>query len=200
MNTPNPTPSPDKLAETPTRPISRDYKGDGSTRDYIEDLNAYADAKERELAAVVAERDGNGKRATRAEKKWDELLGRLDVAESALTQLRAENEKLRGELTEAEKYATGVHTCHDSCPRVACVLRREVAHLKAELERAGGVATAASALTAKMAMIHDDPLYRAVWECAANHGVSYYHGPTYEAELKTLNAALSAHLNPKKTP
>lgn len=52
--------------------------------------------------------------------------------------------------------------------------------------------SAARALCKKMDMIHDNPLYQAVWTCAWNHGVNYTHGPTYELELKALKAAVKS--------
>jgi hypothetical protein len=59
---------------------------------------------------------------------------------------------------------------------------------------------AARALCDKMRLIHDDPLYQAVWTCAWNHGVNYTHGPTYEHELKALEAAVKAANNVSATP
>lgn len=52
------------------------------------------------------------------------------------------------------------------------------------------VVKAAKVLADKLAVIHEDPLYRSVWWCAANHGISYKDGPTYERELAALNVAL----------
>jgi hypothetical protein len=51
---------------------------------------------------------------------------------------------------------------------------------------------AARSLCEKIRLIHDDPLYQSVWTCALKHGVSYRHGPTYEHELKALEAAVKA--------
>lgn len=58
--------------------------------------------------------------------------------------------------------------------------------------RCDDLLAAARSLCEKMRMIHDDPLYQSVWTCAWNHGVNYTHGPTYEHELKALEAAVKA--------
>ena len=39
---------------------------------------------------------------------------------------------------------SGIHTCHEECPRVACVLRREVEKLKAERDEASDLCAAIS--------------------------------------------------------
>lgn len=67
----------------------------------------------------------------------------------------------------------------------------ENAELKSEPQvRCDDLLAAARSLCEKIRLIHDDPLYRAVWICAWNHGVNYTHGPTYEHELKALEAAV----------
>lgn len=51
-----------------------------------------------------------------------ELINAAQPAATAITDLEAQVERLSGD---------GIHTCHDQCPRVACVLRREKADLEA---------------------------------------------------------------------
>lgn len=68
----------------------------------------------------------------------DDLLERLEAcAEDCWGELAceaaAEIRSLRVEL-ERRKY-DGIHTCHDQCQRVACVLRRENEALRAQVEQ-----------------------------------------------------------------
>jgi len=46
-----------------------------------------------------------------------------ELADAEIAALEAENERLRGLVNDLE--AKGIHTCHDECQRVECVLRRE---------------------------------------------------------------------------
>jgi hypothetical protein len=64
----------------------------------------------------------------------------VPAAGQVMRNAAAEIRSLRAEI-ERRKY-DGVHTCHDQCQRVACVLRRENEALRAQVEqeRAGIVA------------------------------------------------------------
>lgn len=50
----------------------------------------------------------------------------IDLLQKENKRLRAENERLT---------ADGIHTCHDQCPRYACVLRRERDTALSDVER-----------------------------------------------------------------
>lgn len=52
--------------------------------------------------------------------------------EAAVTTAQAEADALRAEV-ERLSY-DGIHTCHDSCPRLPCVQRREIERLREVLE------------------------------------------------------------------
>ena len=77
-------------------------------------------------------------------KRWPALyhpLGSLAGPEVAMMvlasdydALMAENARLKQQVEQLT--VNGVHTCHDECQRVACVLRREVEKLKAERDEA----------------------------------------------------------------
>jgi hypothetical protein len=54
--------------------------------------------------------------------------------EAAITTAQAEAEALRAEV-ERLSY-DGIHTCHDSCPRLPCVQRREIERLREALREA----------------------------------------------------------------
>ena len=66
-------------------------------------------AKDAEIEALRAEREVIGAEAT----KYAGKSGRLE----------AKVERLQAELDN--RWAQGVHTCHDECQRIACVLRRQ---------------------------------------------------------------------------
>lgn len=54
--------------------------------------------------------------------------------DAEIAALKAENERLRGRVNDLE--TASIHTCHDQCQRVECVLRRRVAELESELQEA----------------------------------------------------------------
>jgi hypothetical protein len=54
-----------------------------------------------------------------------------DALRDLLTTAQAEAEALRAEI-ERLTY-DGIHTCHDGCPRLPCVQRREIDALRAEV-------------------------------------------------------------------
>ena len=60
------------------------------------------------------------------QKTVAEACALIDRLMAQNKQLRAENERLT---------ADGIHTCHDQCPRYACVLRRERDAALADVER-----------------------------------------------------------------
>lgn len=59
-----------------------------------------------------------------------------------------------------------------------------------DTERIRELEEKASALVAKLRLIHGDGRYLAVWQIAQNH-IGPYSGPQYEAELAALDAALA---------
>ena len=68
--------------------------------------------------------------------KYDRDVGELAFLiarhrEAALTTAQAEADALRAEV-ERLSY-DGIHTCHDSCPRLPCVQRREIERLREAL-------------------------------------------------------------------
>jgi hypothetical protein len=73
------------------------------------------------------------------ENNWHSSLGlrsRVQAfarhREAALTTAQAEADALRAEV-ERLSY-DGIHTCHDGCPRLPCVQRREIERLREALE------------------------------------------------------------------
>jgi predicted RNase H-like nuclease (RuvC/YqgF family) len=69
----------------------------------------------------------------------------LETADAEIAALKAENERLRGQAEDLQ--AKGIHTCHDQCQRVECVLRRELSRANQFHERlAGRVAELEAAL------------------------------------------------------
>jgi len=70
--------------------------------------------------------DALQKTIAEAEQTVDTAISLVDRLQAENKQLRAENERLS---------ADGIHTCHDQCPRYACVLRRERDAALADVER-----------------------------------------------------------------
>lgn len=145
---PNPTPSPDKLAETPDldtllrRMLNKHFSmaadehkenaSDSSVRKHYDEANAAEQTFRDALAALVAERD-----AARAESlEQSRLLGAGGSREAKLLaelqQLRAENERLKDALDVANRSA------NEQC-ELKRTAEEQLTHLKAELERANGL-------------------------------------------------------------
>ncbi len=61
---------------------------------------------------------------TGANLAWESPIAMID--KSAYDKLKAEVRRLE---------TNSVHTCHDECPRLACVQRRRIEELEAELEQ-----------------------------------------------------------------
>lgn len=71
------------------------------------------------------------------------------------TTLKAEVERLRAEVQRLD--ITGTHSCHDDCPKLPCVQRREIERLRAEL----AATKAASVVPVELVALGD-----ADWECS----------------------------------
>ena len=68
--------------------------------------------------------------------KWKELREQYDWPKYSptLTDIFvAEVERLRAEVQRLD--IAGTHTCHESCPKLPCVQRREIERLRAELAK-----------------------------------------------------------------
>jgi len=63
----------------------------------------------------------------------DALQKTVAQACALIDRLGAENKRLRAENEWLS--ADGIHTCHDQCPRYACVLRRERDAALADVEQ-----------------------------------------------------------------
>jgi hypothetical protein len=59
------------------------------------------------------------------EMAYSELVDACEEKDARIAELEDENGRLQGD---------GMHTCHDNCPRLACVQRRRIAELEGKIE------------------------------------------------------------------
>lgn len=69
----------------------------------------------------------------------DELIA-IKTVTAAADQIEADGQRIAELEREVERRTyDGIHTCHDQCQRVACVLRRRIAELEAAIREITGV-------------------------------------------------------------
>ena len=115
-------------------------------------------------------------------KKWASDYARavaehnVAARDAEIEALRAEVERLQAEIDN--RWAQGVHTCHDKCQRIACVLRRQ---RDFELKRAERLAEALREKADKWDRIGDE------------HGVRQFTGNDHKLFANELRALLRDH-------
>lgn len=117
------------------------------------------------------------------------LRKEVDLTTAAL---RTRTEAAEARMVEMEEEIEGLHEANswgDDAESTIAALHSKLAAMDADANR---LREASSQFITRIEAIHDDPLYRAVWESAANHGIDYSKGPKYDEELAHLRAALTA--------
>lgn len=104
----------------------------------------------------------------------DDPIGMMQEVYNEFRALEAENEQLKTLLKDA------VHAVAEDDD--------EVVALEAKL---AALVEAGEVLLKKLKLVHDSAEYEAVWHISQSH-VGPYKGPTYNEEMDTLKAAISA--------
>lgn len=109
-----------------------------------------------------------------------------------LAALQVENERLKNSVMDQNSILTSLRRQFPTLRAENQGLVKEVESLNGQVERLSKTWQCALNLRNKLLLIHDDPLYQSVWTSAANHGIDYSHGPSYEKELKKLTESFGA--------
>lgn len=124
-----------------------------------------------------------------------------------LEQVQAENVRLqeRVEIMRETIEIIGSQNHNLECPKCSvceavdrALSSTPTTEREERYRRMEAVESAATALVTRMKEIYNEPIYRYVWESAANHGIDYSNGLKWENEFIALEQALATESDKEK--